>query len=64
VGVPFWLAGLLVLATLPFAWALAGAMSPETPETVAVLMVAGADVTGEFPVQKAAEEGQAGPATR
>ena len=64
VGVPFWLAGLLVLATLPFAWALAGAISPETPETVAVRVVAGADVTGEFPVQKAAEEGQAGPVTR
>src|SRR5215213_6331810 len=64
VGVPFWLAGLLVLATLPFAWALAGAMTPETPETVAVRVVAGADVTGEFPVQKAAEEGQTGPLSR
>ena len=29
VGVPFWLAGLLVLATLPFAWGLAAALPPE-----------------------------------
>jgi MFS family permease len=55
VGVPFWLSGLLVLATLPFAWALADVLAPETPATAAVLAVSGADVTGEFPVQKAAE---------
>ncbi|HEX3236354.1 MAG TPA: MFS transporter [Gemmatimonadales bacterium] len=55
VGVPFWLAGLLVLATLPFAWALADSLSPESPATVAVRSVASTDVTGEFPVQKVAE---------
>ncbi len=60
VGVPFWISGLLVLATLPFAWALADSLSPDTPATVAVRMVSSADVTGEFPVQKVAEEG--GPA--
>ncbi len=57
VGVPFWLSGLLVLATLPFAWALADSLRPETPATVAVRTVAAADVTGEFPVQSVAEEG-------
>jgi MFS family permease len=56
VGVPFWLAGLLVLATLPFAWALADALAPESPATVAVRSVSAADVTGEFPVEKVAEE--------
>ena len=56
VGVPFWLAGLLVLATLPFAWALADALRPESPATVAVRMVSAADVTGEFPVETVAGE--------
>ena len=56
VGVPFWIAGVLVLATLPFAWALADSLPPESPATVAVRVVSGADVTGEFPVEKAAEE--------
>jgi hypothetical protein len=57
VGVPFWISGILVLATLPFAWSLAGSLSPESPATVAVRMVSAADVTGEFPVEKVAEEG-------
>ena len=50
-GVPFWVAGLLVLATLPFAWALADSLRPESPATAAVRLVSGADVTGEFPVE-------------
>jgi predicted MFS family arabinose efflux permease len=58
VGVPFWIAGLLVLCTLPLAWALADSLTPESPETVAVRTVSAADVTGEFPVEKVAEEGQ------
>jgi MFS family permease len=56
VGVPFWISGLLVLATLPFAWALADSLPPESPATVAVRMVSSADVTGEFPVEKVVEE--------
>jgi len=55
VGVPFWISGLLVLATLPFAWALAESLQPESPATVAVRMVSSADVTGEFPVQNVVE---------
>ncbi|HEY8197159.1 MAG TPA: MFS transporter, partial [Gemmatimonadales bacterium] len=63
VGVPFWISGLLVLATLPFAWGLAESLPPESPATVAVRMVSSADVTGEFPVEKLAEErGAAGDA--
>jgi MFS family permease len=56
VGVPFWISGMLVLATLPLAWGLADSLLPESPATVAVRMVAAADVTGEFPVEKVAEE--------
>ena len=56
VGVPFWIAGLLVLATLPFAWGLANSLPPESPASVAVLTVSSADVTGEFSVEKVAEE--------
>jgi MFS family permease len=56
VGVPFWIAGLLVLATLPFAWALADSLAPESPATVAVRTVSAADVTGEFPVEKVADK--------
>ncbi len=55
VGVPFWLSGLLVLASLPLAWALADALTPESPATAAVRLVSTADVTGEFPVQKVVE---------
>ena len=56
-GVPFWIAGLLVLATLPFVWGLAGSVEPESPATIAARTVSAADVTGEFPVQKAVEGG-------
>ena len=56
VGMPFWIAGLLVLATLPFAWGLANSLRPESPASVAVLTVSSADVTGEFSVEKVAEE--------
>jgi multidrug resistance protein len=56
VGVPFWIAGLMVIAMLPFAWGLAGALAPETPATAAALTVAAADITGEFPVAGATEK--------
>ncbi|MFL5492922.1 MAG: MFS transporter [Gemmatimonadales bacterium] len=56
VGVPFWIAGLLVLATLPLAWALAESMRPESAATIAVRAVSAADVTGEFPVERVANE--------
>jgi MFS family permease len=56
VGVPFWIAGLMVIAMLPFAWGLAGALAPETPAAAAALTVAAADITGEFPVAGATEK--------
>jgi MFS family permease len=56
IGVPFWVSGLLVLATLPFAWALAESVPAESPATIAVRTVSAADVTGEFPVEKVAGE--------
>jgi MFS family permease len=52
VGVPFWIAGLLVLASLPLARALSDRLPPESADTVAVRAVSSADVTGEFPVEK------------
>jgi MFS family permease len=64
VGVPFWIAGLLVLATLPFAWALAESLPPESPATVAVRTVSSADVTGEFPVEKVVEGSEVNRETR
>jgi MFS family permease len=57
-GVPFWTSGLLVLATLPFAWGLAESLAPPSPAAAAVRLVSSADVTGEFPVQKVAEPGE------
>lgn len=55
VGVPFWLSGLLVLAALPLVWALTEIVPVETPAAEAVRLVSGADVTGEFPVEKVVE---------
>jgi len=52
VGVPFWIAGLLVLASLPLVRALPERLPPESADTVAVRVVSSADVTGEFPVEK------------
>ena len=51
VGVPFWIAGALVLATLPLTRAIgvpARAAAP-VPEAVASREIASADITGEFP---------------
>jgi MFS family permease len=56
VGVPFWGAGLLVLATLPVAWGLGNLLGPEPSPATAARAVSAADVTGEFPVEKLAEE--------
>jgi MFS family permease len=60
VGVPFWIAGILVLATLPFAWGLAASLSPESPASAGVRLVSSADVTGEFPVEKVVQGESAG----
>jgi multidrug resistance protein len=59
-GVPFWIAGLLVLVTLPVAWKLVSSPAPESPPTSAARAVSAADVTGEFPVVKAVDSAGAG----
>jgi multidrug resistance protein len=53
VGVPFWIAGLLVIASLPLARALPERLGAESPDIAAVRVVSSADVTGEFPVEEA-----------
>jgi multidrug resistance protein len=59
-GVPFWIAGLLVLVTLPVAWKLGSSAAPESAPTSAARAVSAADVTGEFPVEKAVDSATAG----
>jgi hypothetical protein len=58
IGVPFWLSGLLVLATLPLASALLK-FSPEAVPTP-VPEIASDDITGQFPVVVAEEKGTPG----
>ena len=50
VGVPFWLAGVLVLATLPLTRSIGTPGEPEPPAAAEALRIAAADITGEFPV--------------
>lgn len=54
VGVPFWLAGALVLATLPLTRSIGRRPEPEPAEAAAALRIAAADITAEFPVPLAA----------
>jgi hypothetical protein len=49
VGVPFWLAGLLVLLTLPLTGAIAPRPVPAPAAASDDLRIAAADITGEFP---------------
>jgi MFS family permease len=51
VGVPFWIAGLLVLGTLPLSAAI-GERAPEPAEAIAARRLSAADVTAELPVQE------------
>ena len=55
-GVPFWLAGALVLATLPLTRSIGRRLEPELPSAEA-LQIASADITGEMPVPAAAHPG-------
>jgi MFS family permease len=48
-GVPFWVAGLLVLATLPLTRAIGRRAEPE-PQPPEALQIAAADITAEIPV--------------
>src|SRR5512146_2140000 len=51
VGVPFWIAGLLVLVTLPLTRAMDPGRGPEPPEAVEARKLAAADLTAEYPVE-------------
>jgi MFS family permease len=50
VGVPFWLAGVLVLASLPLTRSIGTRAEPVSPAAADALRLAAADITGEFPV--------------
>jgi len=49
VGVPFWLAGALVLATLPLTRSIGRGPVPEPPGAAEALRIAAADITAEIP---------------
>jgi hypothetical protein len=52
-GVPFWLAGILVLATLPLSRSI-GRPAQSGPDTgTDALQIASADITGEMPIAPA-----------
>ena len=54
VGVPFWIAGLLVLVTLPLTRAIATPPGAEPAEAVEARKLAAADLTAEFQVEPTA----------
>ena len=49
-GVPFWLAGILVLATLPLSRSIGRRAEPEPDAGAEALQIASADITGEMPI--------------
>ncbi|MGH7579173.1 MAG: MFS transporter [Gemmatimonadales bacterium] len=49
VGVPFWLAGVLVLCTLPLTRSIGRRPEPESPGATEARRIAAADITGEVP---------------
>jgi MFS family permease len=53
IGVPFWVAGILVLLTLPLTGEMAGYMTVESGPGNDALAISAADVTGEFPAEPA-----------
>jgi MFS family permease len=55
VGVPFWIAGLLVLVTLPLTRAIGTPRGPEPKAAVEARQLAAADLTAEFPVEPATD---------
>jgi MFS family permease len=56
VGVPFWLAGVLVLATLPLTSSIGG--RPQLAEPGEALQIAAADITAEIPIPPAQPSGR------
>ncbi len=58
VGVPFWLAGILVLVTLPLTRSIGAGLVSEAAEATDALAIAAADITGEIPVPPAQPSGR------
>ena len=58
VGVPFWLAGILVLATLPLTGVRADFRTPEPVQAVMARRISAADITSELPIDPSAQEDQ------
>ncbi|HEY7611700.1 MAG TPA: MFS transporter [Gemmatimonadales bacterium] len=52
-GVPFWLAGILVLATLPLSRSIGRPAQSEPDSGAEALQIASADITGEMPIAPA-----------
>jgi multidrug resistance protein len=57
VGVPFWVAGILVLLTLPLTSEMAGYVAAEPTPVSDALAIIAPDVTGEFPAEPAQSMG-------
>lgn len=57
-GVPFWLAGVLVLVTLPLTRSIGHLPEPEPAEAAEALRIAAADITAEFPTPPAQPSGR------
>jgi MFS family permease len=64
VGIPFWVAGLLVLVTLPLTVSMEGYLGLRPAAAAEARQLAAADITGEFPVESASGgKGDAGHGT-
>jgi MFS family permease len=57
-GVPFWLAGVLVLATLPLTRSIGRRQEPEPSEATEARRIAAADITAEIPAPPAQPSGR------
>jgi hypothetical protein len=58
VGVPFWLAGVLVLATLPLTRSIGRRPEPGPSAADEALRIAAADITAEIPAPPAQPSGR------
>ena len=56
VGVPFWIAGLLVLVTLPLTRSMVPQSAVESREAIEARQLAAADLTAEFPIEPSTGE--------
>jgi hypothetical protein len=59
IGIPFWVAGLLVLATLPLTRAMESYLTVRPAAAEEARQLAAADITGEFPIETTQDQGDA-----